>query len=82
MRKWKLFQKRLLPALVLPALLAGPFQTALAGDDIVKGEGAQVKYDISPQNDGTNIAVGNNAVVFIGGGTQESLLSFGEKLGR
>ncbi len=44
-------------------------------------KGAQpIAYDISPANDGTNIAVGKNAKVFIGGGTQESMLSFGEKV--
>lgn len=53
-----------------------------ADKDIVKGEGAEIKYDISPANDGTNIAVGKNAKVFIGGGTQESMLSFGEKAER
>ncbi|WP_162177190.1 YadA-like family protein [Mitsuokella jalaludinii] len=43
-------------------------------------KGAQpIAYDISPVNDGTNIAIGKNAKVFIGGGTQESMLSFGEK---
>lgn len=51
-----------------------------ADKDIVKGEGTEIKYDISPANDGTNIAVGKNAKVFIGGGTQESMLSFGEKV--
>ena len=50
-----------------------------ADKDIVRGDGADIKYDISPTNDGTNIAVGKNAKVFIGGGTQESMLSFGEK---
>lgn len=57
------------------------YSPVLAADkDIVKGDGAEkIKYDISPTNDGTNIAVGKNAKVFIGGGTQESMLSFGEK---
>lgn len=51
-----------------------------ADKDIVRGDGTEIKYDISPTtNDGTNIAVGKNAKVFIGGGTQESMLSFGEK---
>lgn len=63
------------------ALMAsGMFGMAEAADkDIVKGDGVEIKYDISPTNDGTNIAVGKNAKVFIGGGTQESMLSFGEK---
>jgi hypothetical protein len=56
------------------------YSPVLAADkDIVKGDSAEIKYDISPTNDGTNIAVGKNAKVFIGGGTQESMLSFGEK---
>ena len=59
------------------------YSPVMAADkDIVKGEGAEIKYDISPANDGTNIAVGKKAKVFIGGGTQESMLSFGEKAER
>ena len=59
------------------------YSPVMAADkDIMKGEGAEIKYDISPANDGTNIAVGKNAKVFIGGGTQESMLSFGEKAER
>ena len=67
--------------LAAAALMAsGMFGMAEAADkDIVKGDGVEIKYDISPTNDGTNIAVGKNAKVFIGGGTQESMLSFGEK---
>lgn len=61
-------------------MASGMFGMAEAADkDIVKGDGVEIKYDISPTNDGTNIAVGKNAKVFIGGGTQESMLSFGEK---
>ncbi|WP_302550968.1 ESPR-type extended signal peptide-containing protein [uncultured Dialister sp.] len=52
-----------------------------AADKDIVDKGAQpIAYDISPANDGTNIAVGKNAKVFIGGGTQESMLSFGEKV--
>ncbi|WP_195838807.1 YadA-like family protein [Pyramidobacter porci] len=47
-------------------------------DDIVSNGAQPIAYDISPANDGTNIAVGKNAKVFIGGGTQEAMLSFGE----
>ena len=51
-----------------------------AADKDIVDKGAQpIAYDISPANDGTNIAIGKNAIVFIGGGTQESMLSFGEK---
>ncbi|WP_302610220.1 ESPR domain-containing protein [uncultured Mitsuokella sp.] len=54
-----------------------------AADKDIVDKGAQpIAYDISPVNDGTNIAVGKNAKVFIGGGTQESMLSFGEKAER
>ena len=52
-----------------------------AADKDIVDKGAQpIAYDISPANDGTNIAVGKNAKVFIGGGTQESMLSFGEEV--
>lgn len=52
---------------------------AWAADSDIVDKGAQpIAYDISPANDGTNIAIGKNAKVFIGGGTQESMLSFGE----
>ena len=52
---------------------------AWAADSDIVDKGAQaIAYGISPVNDGTNIAIGKNAKVFIGGGTQESMLSFGE----
>ena len=52
-----------------------------AADKDIVDKGAQpIAYGISPVNDGTNIAIGKNAKVFIGGGTQESMLSFGEKV--
>lgn len=55
--------------------------TAMAAEKDIVEKGAQpIAYDISPANDGTNIAIGKNAKVFIGGGTQESMLSFGEKV--
>ena len=70
-------------AAVVASLLtfgSSAYSPVMAADkDILKGEGAEIKYDISPANDGTNIAVGKNAKVFIGGGTQESMLSFNEK---
>ncbi|MCF2585624.1 ESPR-type extended signal peptide-containing protein [Mitsuokella multacida] len=54
-----------------------------AADKDIVDKGAQpIAYDISPVNDGTNIAIGKNAKVYIGGGTQESMLSFGEKAER
>lgn len=66
--------------LAAAALIAsGMFGMAEAADKDIVDKGAQpIAYDISPANDGTNIAIGKNAKVFIGGGTQESMLSFGE----
>ena len=49
-----------------------------ADKDIVEKGAQQIVYNMDGQNNGTNIAVGKNAKVFIGGGTQESLLSFGD----
>lgn len=68
--------------LAAAALIAsGMFGMAEAADKDIVDKGAQpIAYDISPANDGTNIAIGKNAKVFIGGGTQESMLSFGEKV--
>lgn len=67
-----------LAAAVLATGMAG---TAMAAEKDIMEKGAQpIAYDISPANDGTNIAIGKNAKVFIGGGTQESMLSFGEKV--
>ncbi len=60
-------------------MVSGMSGTAAAADKDIVDKGAQpIAYDISPANDGTNIAIGKNAKVFIGGGTQESMLSFGE----
>lgn len=39
-----------------------------AESDIVDKGAQDIAYDISPANDGTNIAIGKNAKVFIGGG--------------
>lgn len=67
-----------LTAFVLTACVTG---VGLAADKDIVDKGAQpIAYDISPANDGTNIAIGKNAKAFIGGGTQESMLSFGEKV--
>lgn len=68
-------------ALAAGALTWGsvPGMSQAADKDIVDKGAQPIAYDISPANDGTNIAVGKNAKVFIGGGTQESMLSFGEK---
>ena len=72
-------------ALTAFILTAGVTSVGLAADkaadkDIVEKGAQPIAYDISTANDGTNIAVGKNAKVFIGGGTQESMLSFGEKV--
>lgn len=62
-------------------MVSGMSGTVAAADKDIVDKGAQpIAYDISPVNDGTNIAIGKNAKVFIGGGTQESMLSFGEKV--
>ena len=62
-------------------LATGMTGTAIGAEKDIVEKGAQpIAYDISPANDGTNIAIGKNAKVFIGGGTQESMLSFGEKV--
>lgn len=64
-------------------MVSGMSGTVAAADKDIVDKGAQpIAYDISPVNDGTNIAIGKNAKVFIGGGTQESMLSFGEKAER
>ena len=70
--------KAVLAAAVGMALLFGGCVGSHAANDIVSNGGNPIAYDISPANDGTNIAVGKNAKVFIGGGTQEAILSFGE----
>ena len=57
----------------------GNYTLASSANDI-KAAGGSVAYDISPGNDGANIAVGTNAKVFIGGGTQEAIISFGEEV--
>ena len=67
-------------ALTAFILTAGVTSVGLAADKDIVDKGAQpIAYDINLANDGTNIAVGKNAKVFIGGGTQESMLSFDEK---
>ena len=43
-----------------------------------RGDG--IVYDITVKNEGSNIAIGKNSKVFIAGGTQESILSFGEEV--
>lgn len=50
-----------------------------AANDIAENGGV-IAYDISGQNKDSNIAIGPGAKSFVGGGTQESLLSFGEKV--
>ena len=64
-------------ALGLMLMKAAPSKAEDA-NDIVSNGANPIAYDISPANDGTNIAVGKNAKVIIGGGTQEAVLSFGE----
>ena len=74
--------KAALAAVVASLLTFGSlaYSPVMAADKDIVDKGAQpIAYDINPANDGTNIAVGKNAKVFIGGGTQESMLSFNEK---
>ena len=73
--------KAALAAAVGMGTLMGGYAADAAAKDIVDKGGNPIAYDISPANEGTNIAVGKNAKVFIGGGTQESMLSFGETIG-
>ena len=70
--------KAALAAAVGMGVLMGGYVADAAAKDIVDKGGNPIAYDISPANEGTNIAIGKNAKVFIGGGTQESMLSFGE----
>lgn len=76
-------QKRIAILLAATAILWGGAlsgsYTVTAADDIAKNGGV-VKYDITGQNKDTNIAIGPGAESFTGGGTQESLISFGEKV--
>lgn len=73
--------KRKATFLTAVILATGMTGTAIGAEKDIVEKGAQpIAYDISPANDGTNIAIGKNAKVFIGGGTQESMLSFGEKV--
>ena len=72
--------KAALAAAVGMGVLMGGYVADAAAKDIVDKGGNLIAYDISPANEGTNIAVGKNAKVFIGGGTQESMLSFGETI--
>ena len=75
----KMVKAALAAAVGMGALMGGYVADAAAKDIVDKG-GNLIAYDISPANEGTNIAVGKNAKVFIGGGTQESMLSFGETI--
>ena len=70
--------KAALAAAMGMGVLMGGYVADAAAKDIVDKGGNPIAYDISPANEGTNIAIGKNAKVFIGGGTQESMLSFGE----
>lgn len=75
---------KVLTGLVLAALVGGGISvfpgvstvSAQKSTDIIM-HGGIAKNDV--ENKDTNIAIGPNATFFIGGGTQESLLSFGEE---
>lgn len=68
----------IMATLVFGGTLLGTSTVDAADKDVILNGGIS-KYDISPTNKDTNIAVGPNARFFIGGGTQEALLSFGEE---
>lgn len=79
-------QKKFATVLAVAALLWGGTLTGVYAGDAVKdkdiifnGAVKEETYDISGSNKDTNIAVGRGAKFFIGGGTQESIISFGEK---
>ncbi len=59
-------------------LLAVTSENDIVSKDADGNTTGEITYDISPANKGTNIAIGENSKVFIGGGTQESVMSFGE----
>lgn len=59
-------------------LLAVTSENDIVSKDADGKTTGEISYDISPANKGTNIAIGENSKVFIGGGTQESVMSFGE----
>lgn len=58
--------KTALTAAVGMGVLMGGYAADAAAKDIVDKGGNLIAYDISPANEGTNIAVGKNAKVFIG----------------
>lgn len=79
-------QKKFATVLAATAILWGGTLTGVYAGDAVKdkdiifnGAVKEATYDISGSNKDTNIAVGRGAKFFIGGGTQESIISFGEK---
>lgn len=67
--------KAALTAAVGMGVLMGGYAADAAAKDIVDKGGSPIAYDISPENDGTNIAIGKNAKVFIGGGAADRLLA-------
>lgn len=77
-KRTKQLTASIMATLVFGGTLLGTSIVDAADKDVIL-DGGISKYDISPTNKDTNIAVGPNATFFIGGGTQESLLSFGEE---
>lgn len=78
-KRTKQLTASIMATLVFGGTLLGTSIVDAADKDVILNGGIS-KYDISPTNKDTNIAVGPNATFFIGGGTQESLLSFGEEV--
>ena len=67
-------------ALVTSTMLLFPWSQAQAGlpKDIELHDATGVLYDAAAANTSTNITIGPKATVMMGGGKQESILSFGE----
>lgn len=77
-KRTKQLTASIMATLVFGGTLLGTSIVDAADKDVILNGGVS-KYDISGKNKDTNIAIGPNAQFFIGGGTQESLLSFGEE---
>lgn len=77
-KRTKQLTSSIMATLVFGGTLLGTSIVDAADKDVILNGGVS-KYDISGKNKDTNIAIGPNAQFFIGGGTQESLLSFGEE---
>lgn len=78
-KRTKQLTASIMATLVFGGTLLGTSTVDAADKDVILNGGIS-KYNISPTNKDTNIAVGPNATFFIGDGTQESILSFGDEV--